>query len=507
MQQRLKQPTNNVKYRNLARYIRVLSIWCALALSVILTACNAKDDETLSDSYTTDSVAISKFSLTADLRVMANLDSVFFSIDLEHGVVFNADSLPKGTNITKLVPKITYPSSVTFAEIEMTGGTHREGTVNYYKNASDTIDFTGDVTLTLGADNQAIKKTYRLKVNVHKEDPDTIYWDNTASLPLPSRLPEPVAQKSVADGNNVYCLIEEADRTFTLSRSSDIFAGSWSKHLIDPGFTPDVESFTLSPEGTFFVIAGGNLMSSADGTSWSLAASGWSSIIGNYHGILLGTSGGVMISWPEGAMTDIALPEGFPVSGYSAPIEFANRWSDNSTLVLFGGAKADGSLSAASWAFDGKSWADIANQPLPALEGIAVVDYYTYLNSTSNGLIKEFEVYLAFGGRDALGNASETVYITYDQGINWRPAPAYMQMPEGMDAGYMVSALAIGTSMESNLSDRWKARRKLPFEIDGDIVRWDCPYIFLFGGFDTNMKLNREIRSGVLQRLTFVPLF
>lgn len=480
-------------------------------MGLAAVSCNAKDEDTVKDDYlASESVAITAFSLSADARVMRNLDSVFFSIDLEHGVVFNADSLPKGTKITKLIPKITYASTVTSAVIEMKGGTHREdGTVNYKANPNDTIDFTADVTLTLSTKND-ISKTYTLKVNVHQEDPDTMYWDAVGDVNLPSRLADPKAQKSVEFGSGVATIIEEADGTYTFSRTSDIFSEEWTKTEISLGFTPRLSSLSSDNSGNLYILSEqGELMQSASGTAWTAAASGWSGIIGMYGEYLIGISGeGTsrrMVSLPSGLGDGIAIPADFPSEGYTRPIEFTNRWTSDPTIVIFGGVSS--ATQSGSWAFDGSQWVDIADKALPYLEGLSVVKYYSYLNSATNGLLKEFEAYLAFGGRDALGNVNETVYITYDNGISWQRAQKYMQLPETVEAGYMVDAIALGTTKESNLTDRWNARRRIPFQVEGDIVKWDCPYIFLFGGYDTAFRLNPTVRSGVLQRLTFVPLF
>ena len=495
-------------HKYLTPFFNCFVIIMTLGIGILATACNAKDEEPDNTDYvTTESVAVTNFYLSPNVKIMKNLDSVYFSIDLEHGVIFNADSLPKGTPVTALIPKISYPSTVTSAVIDMTGGINREGTVDYYSNANDTIDFTGDVKLTLGTSNNAITKTYTLKVNVHREDPDTIYWDRIASMDLPSRLQNPKAQKTVGFKSGVVCIIEEADGSYTVSTTSDIFGGKWIKTRADFSFKPEIESLTVHPDGTLYMIAQDALLHSADGLVWQSVSRGWTGIIGIYGNAVLGASGQTMLSWPENAVASMRLPDNFPVSGHSAPIEFTNRWTSEPTIVLFGGRTADGRISSASWAFDGSQWRDISDKALPPLEGLSVVDYYSYLNSASNGLLKEFEAYLAFGGKDSNGNNNNTVYVTYDHGINWLRAQSYMQLPESVQSGYMVDAVTLGTSMESNLSDRWKSRRRLPFVIDGDIIRWDCPYIFLFGGYDSAMKLNPQIRSGVLQRLTFVPLF
>lgn len=483
----------------------------------LIVACNKKDDEpTVESTYvSTESVAITSFSLTADVRVMQNLDSVFFSIDLEHGVIFNADSLPKGTNVTKLIPKIKYPSTVTAAEIEMTGGTHREGKVNYFSNSSDTIDFTGKVFLTLKA-GENIEKTYRLKVNVHQQDPDTIYWDRLASMDLPSRLPDPKDQKTVAYGSGVISLIEESDGSYTLSSTSDIFEANWQKAEFTPGFAPVLRTLTAATDGTLYMLDDNGGLHSAAGTdaSWTDCDSGWNEIIGFYNGTLLGTaapaSSGTMKSYPDSEYNGLRLPADFPVTGFTRAIEFTNRWTPNSTIVIFGGYPFPADGRCPSWAFDGSQWVNIAENTMPALTGMSVMKYYSYLKSASSSLLKEFDVYLAFGGMDKDGIVNNTLYVSYDYGINWQKAQTYMQLPASVFAGTQVDAIPLGMSMESNLSNRWKStslKRRLPFEIDGDLIKWNCPYIFLFGGMDASYTLQTRIRSGVLQRLSFEPLF
>lgn len=493
-----------------------IAVPATVLTGLLLASCNSKDEPTTgTDNYLASaSVAVTAFSLSPDARVMRNLDSVFFSIDLEHGVIFNADSLPKGTNVTKLMPKITYPSSVTSATITMSGGTHREGTVNYAQNSTDTIDFSGNVTLKLSASGGTFYKEYTLKVNVHKQDPDTIYWERTASSALPSRFENPVAQKAVAAGKEVMVFIQESDGSYTMARTQDIFSASWEKTELPLSFTPDLTSIIRSENGDLYMVStDGTLLTSSDGISWSAIDSGWSAIIGFYSGTLLGLSSGsgtmYMKSYPQGLFPEMEMPALFPKSGFTKAVTFTNRWTPNPTIVIFGGYPFGPSNSSGSWAFDGSQWVNIAENPLPALTGISVIPYYSFLKNSSNSLLKEFEVYLAFGGMDREGNVNNIIYISYDHGISWQKAQNYMQLPETVTAGYEVDALSIGTTLESNLSNRWNISRprRIPFEINGDVVSWECPYIFLFGGYDSSMALNPKIRSGVLQRLTFEPLF
>ena len=47
---------------------------------------------------------------------------------------------------------------------------------------------------------------------------------------------------------------------------------------------------------------------------------------------------------------------------------------------------------------------------------------------------------------------------------------------------------------------------KINYDIDGYIINWDCPYIYLYGGLDAQGTLHNSVWRGVINRLTFVPI-
>ena len=492
------------------RRYNIKAILLILGGLTLISACNSKDDESSGAYVSSESVAITGFKLSPNISIMKNLDSVYFSIDLEHGVVFNADSLPKGTKITKLIPKISYPSTVTAATITMSGGTNRVGTVDYYNSPNDTIDFTGKVTLELKAGN--ISKTYLLKVNVHNVEADTIIWDNTAVAgTLPSRMPTPKAQKTVISDGSTVCLIEESDGSLTLSTSSDLFTGSWDKKAIEAGFSPDIDTFTAT-NGEFYMLSEeGNLYKSADAEQWEDCGVQWSNIIGGYDNYLLGliASGSDVstVSYPEG-LTVANLPANFPAWGYSKPIVNKSAWASNPVLMIFGGESVSGDYCNGAWAFDGTKWTNLADRLLPAMYGVDVFPYYTYLSASTGGE-REISNLVAMGGRMADGSINRDVYISYNNGLSWVKGADYLQLPSVMEIGERCDIVTFDKPMEWDLSNNWKAigPRRIKYEIDGDMVKWNCPYIFIFGGYREDGSLIEDINCGVLRRLTFAPLF
>ena len=161
-----------------------------------LSSCNKKTETEEEVYMPASSVAVTGFSLKSKSGTSVRLDSVFFSIDLNKGVIFNADSLPMGTDITKLVPVISYTSSASAVTLTQSGGRYT-GEIDYKTNPSDSVDFSGKVVLKITAEDKETTRSYSIKVNVHQCEPDSLVWDQLAVTPLQSRLRSPNQQKTL----------------------------------------------------------------------------------------------------------------------------------------------------------------------------------------------------------------------------------------------------------------------------------------------------------------------
>lgn len=493
----------------------------SLLLSVLLlgnaiVSCNAKEDASQPDYQPSASVAVKSFKLNPNIKVMANLDSVFFSIDLDHGIIFNADSLPMGTSVDRLVPVITYPSTVESAEITMTGCTRRNGTVDYMANPSDTLDFSGAVTLKLTADGGNLSRTYRIKINVHKSMADSLMWDKVAISPLPSRLASPKQQKSVTFSNKIFSLIEESDGSMTLASTSDIASAQWEKQALSLNFIPRIRTFVASDNDLYVLDSSNRLLRSSDGKSWNYTGVKWRTLLGGYGDRVLGLTNEVtphhdIFPRPAG-YTPVVIATDFPTENVSNLLTFESKWSDSPYAWLTGGER-DGRQLSATWAYDGDSWAKISNNPLPGLSDALLVPYFVYRKTSTSWIQTEYAVTLCLGGRKSDGTLNRTVYLSYDNGVNWNKGTSLLQLPDYIKTFCSADAAIATTPMESSLENwiRYDTPRpvqyRLQYFIEGQDVNWDCPYIYLIGGIDNSGALIPEIRRGVLARLTFAPLF
>ena len=492
---------------------------CIAMLMGTLSSCNKKTETEEEIYMPASSVAVTDFSLKSKSGSNVKLDSVFFSIDLNRGVIFNADSLPVGTDVTKLVPVISYTSSASAVTLTQSGGRY-EGEIDYKTNPSDSVDFSGKVVLKITAEDKTTTRSYDIKVNVHRMEPDSLMWDRLAVTPIPSRLGAPKQQKTIAYRGSAYTLIQESDDSYTLSVAADLIAGEWDKKTPSFDFNPDVRTLNATEDRLYLLDTAGTLHTSADGLTWDNTGCIWTNIIGAYGNAMLGlrSEGSKLLHtcWPSDAgYAETAVSSDFPVREYTDFVQFSNRWTTLPIGFMVGGRLADGSFTEKTWGFDGDHWAVLSEGMTPRMAGATLVPYYVYRKTSSSLVQTEFSVWLLIGGLRDDGKNNKVIYASYDNGVNWYAVDTQMQLPDYFPGLHNLDGIMAEWPKQASLESNWTATpsRGLPgmarvkYEVEDYEVYWDCPYIYLFGGIKDNSTLNDEIWRGVLNRLTFVPQF
>lgn len=508
------------------RKIAIMMLGPAMMLAA--TACN--DDSGAKDPILPGSCQVTSFALSADTMVCANLDTVFFSIDQLKGEIFNADSLPKGSKITRLVPRITV-ATASIAELYVPRGNGLPDSVhNYLLNPKDSIDFShGPVRLRLVSIDGQSTCDYKIRVNVHKENPDTLVWSRLERAGLPSAFQVINAQATAHTADKFYCLTTY-DGKYCMASATDP-SGTWTYNVLNGfGFTPVISSLSATENALYILDENNNLMTSTDGgKSWTATGQRWNYIYGSHGDQLLGCAlnSGVWqtVSYPQGSPA--AMPAQFPVSGTSQTVTYSFEMSALSQTIIVGGRLADGTISDATWSYDGNSWLRISKTPLPyALEGATVVPYFTVnLNKTTWTATRRSMLVAMFGKRSD-GHFNDTVYMSPDMGMHWEKATpllaAAAKIPARTNAdGFVYKQMLRDTPAKARgISNR---RRWVDIPLDNrntdasalltpavtatsPITEWECPYIYLFGGLDAQGSTYNALYRGVITRFTFKPL-
>ncbi|MDE6527800.1 MAG: hypothetical protein K2L78_01975, partial [Muribaculaceae bacterium] len=389
-------------------------IFSALTLLVALafSACNSSDDVSYDvDQQNLSGVAVKGFSLQNNAKVLNNLDSVFFSIDLNNARIFNASPLPYGTDVSALAVTVTADEcqSLTIYSPDEDGELTE---INYIDDDDAKIDFSrGEVKMTIVSYDGEHSRDYFIKVNVNTVVPDSLFWSDMACKSLPGSFRHPVGQKTVQVDDNIFCLTSDGT-AYNLSRSGNPFDWQWADASVSFPKPVNLRSFTANKTAFYILATDGELLESADGSTWAGTGEYWRSIVAPWDDVtILGlkSSGAGLAHVTYPVTTETVAAADFPVEGNSASVKFSSKWSTLPQIVTMGGKKSDGSMTGATWAYDGSSWAKIA-ESLPAAEGYAVTRYPICETDTMSWRLKVSEVMLAFGGRNGAGVAGRDVY-------------------------------------------------------------------------------------------------
>lgn len=476
-------------------------------VAIALGSCDKKnkEDETIEYYYSsTTNALVSSFRLQANTKVLTNLDSVHFTIDPVRGMIYNADSLPVGTDVSHLLTQVSFKSTIGSAKYYIaynkSGTVHRD-TITYSSSSSDSINFTGSVRLEVTSYDGSVTRSYDVHVNVHQSQPDTLNWPVTARESLPGAAADVVAQRTVQWNNMVVCLVENSD-DYKLSVSNAL-ADAWSTTDFTPGFTPVVNSLASCDGMVGLLDTDGYLHTSEDLQSWTKTDVRWSSIIGGYDDRLLGVTADETPLLDEFPRREdfIAqrVPADFPMTGRSQLVAASNHWTVAQQALMVGGTLADGTVTNKTWGYDGTTWAVINNEnnSLPALCDAILVSYFTYSVNATNYKVTQKDTWLVMGGFTADGTPNRTTYASFNQGIAWSKAAASMQWPGHLPS--MGGAQAI--------IDERTQRAGAPRRVSKPVTEWTVPYIFLFGGHDAQGRLLNNVWCGVISRMTHKPVY
>ncbi len=514
----------------------------ALIASVGLSACNEDPEDYSIDGIDLSinngsNTAITAFNLKANRKIIAGLDSVFFTIDLENFSIYNADSLPKGTNVGKMLVNIGNSGSSKIVIKYTDYDTKEAKEIDYSESGTkDSINFFDDVTITVTSLDERFAKTYDVKVNVHQVEADSLCWGSMQYCSLPTNATA-VAQGTALLGNTLCCFTADADGNVTLARTATPhLPDSWSKESVTLPFVPRLESVKAGTNRLYMLSNDGSLYTSVNATDWTNTDNinngvgyKWVSTLGTVgdtlYGIATDNETYVYACIPAGnsPINGTPVPDDFPVTGTSQMYLFYNQWSTMPQAIITGGRCADGSLSSYTWGFDGKSWVKFGCMPEnAALENMTMFPYYTFTTNTTNWKTTKYTTLFAFGGSSSDGTVNKTVYTSRDFGVNWYKADQNLQLPEEFPALTTAQAFVIDQTLyvdQPNLSGSWNeiAVRRIPawsqIELPATmsraikpITQWECPYIYIFGGVQPNGQLNQNIWRGAINRLTFKPL-
>ena len=486
----------------------ILAMLVMLSSLTVLTSCKDDKEETYSYSTSEMTTLVKGFALQNDASVLENLDSVHFTIDYDKGLIYNADSLPVGTEITKLKVIMEFVNTVKSAVFNISDAEVQADTaINYTTSMSQTIDFTGKTVLTVTSADGSEVKNYEVKVLVHQVEPNMLLWVQNWRRDLPGMSDGLQHFKAVEQDGMMRALTWDGNQCMLLTADA-ANQTSWSKQALSLPFTPNVKTFTATDLDLYMLDMDGNLYTSTDGKEWTSCGVKWFSLLGAYQDRVLGivsddAGNYVHDEYPRSVgFTSKEVEEDFPVKNSSNMIEVQNTWSVAPQAMIVGGINSEGKMIKDTWGYDGQTWGKINNvhsEVLPDMADATLFSYYTFKKLTGVRRYARQSTWYLMGGRKSDGSLNNDIYLSNTQGITWFKGDTTMVQAGFMPKFYGAQAFVCEETLQ--------APQHAPSYIKGAVTSWPCPFLYLYGGYGEDNALLPNVWRGVYNRLTNVPVY
>lgn len=410
------------------------------AATSIMTSCLDNDVEQI--TYTSET-SITGFSLgTLNIDRMGKdkngLDNPYvdtldcsnypFTIDQINRTITNKDSLPVGTHIDKVITSITYDAG-------MLGYTPKGSDHDTIWTSTDSIDFTDPVEFRVYAYSGVEGKPYKVTINVHKQEPDTISWkkfDNSFSAGSLSE------QKAVYANGKVYVFGKNGNGThIEYSDVANDNPSPWEPVTDNIPSSIDTYSATAWAGNIYFLARGTNdkqlykLNVTTDkiepvGTETFEMLIGGNDTKEELYAVINKISNGVSNSvshtykngvWTEDANPFTQFPAGKPFFSNTTTASYNSNITTTVALCYNQGNTANDTTALVfnRISSDNKWEERMQNLPLPNLENVTMIYYDGKLYAFGGGY-KEIKPFSQF-------------YCSTDNGLCWRPVTECMAFP------------------------------------------------------------------------------
>ena len=429
MQLEIKEPLSNMK-------LKVLNIIISLFIAACtITSC--LDSDYTEYEYSSDA-SITAFSIKDSIityyeTVVDGKDTTLsttvvganypFAINQSEGLIYNPDSLPVGTDVSKVVVSINADNYIYIvAENDSVW------------EEKDSLNFEEPIQFKVLAESGVFGRTYTAKINVHQQDPEALGWQKLESN-FDSDIQE---QKAVYLNNTIYVFGKQGEQAFiTKTQATDGKIWSTPVHIDTPA-EADINS-VMAWGNQLYLLAGNELYTSPDGLSWDkVGTTKLHQLIANVYSdktqkIMAIDENNHYTESQDGIIWKSyeKMPDGFPTSSLSfASYPLDTNKDINRTVVLGNHGVASDSTTVAWTQLDVETyWTDLAApshaEACPKLENMTMIHYNN-------------ELYM-FGGsgqRSGIIKPFSTLYNSKDHGITWQTASSKLEFPEEFQTKY-----------------------------------------------------------------------
>lgn len=352
--------------------------------------------------------------------------SIKFNIDQINGRIYSIDSLPSWTNLTRVVPTITYSGTV-YARL------NADSVYYSITSGSDSIDLSTPMDFLVTATDGVSKKHYSVAIHRYSANADSLLWS-----PISNNLKLTGNQKLIVANEKLY-VFANASETPSMSVSTDGITWSEPTALKTVANKIDCQSI-LTFNGRFYALdSDGKIYTSEDAEVWTIASetvvkslpASDKTYLYAYDGEKIIATKDLM-NWEINGTDDIDM---FPETCLSSQT-YNTRTNSDLQVDVLAGLTRNNTTDAVIWykvssseASSNQQWdyitvTDENPYPLPALSNLKMFHYNDVLY--------------------AIGGDNNAFYKSEDNGITWRKVTQYQFPPVSLVADKNVAVSVQG---------------------------------------------------------------
>lgn len=454
----------------------VVTIPCLSLLACMaffFTSCLNNDTASLSGD-----AAIYKFYLVENDSI-EGLSDYLFTIDQVNNRIFNQDSLPYRSDVSKLVPNISFyatPKGWLFND-------------SLTWNGADSLDFSSPLTLTIFSSDGLSSKKYTITVNVHQVDPDSMVWSKT----IPSYSPAMSISGAGAytqnartiSWNGSLWMYNYSSSTIPQLYISSDKGNTWTQNALS-GLTRGTQFEGLSVAGSKLFVyntTDKRLNVSEDGANWTSVnmtalRDSFCYLVGAVDdkvcGIVKDSADYLRFFTTKDFITieysKSVVPLGFPVRGQATAnyetstgvpvlttgLGYGLSYPSNNNQFIFDSTFTDNVYTVMFWSTqDGLNWANLTSNK--ATEILTVTDWnalvakempYGHRTGASLYLCDKI-LYLTGGIKSRSAICDGTIWYSRDGGCNWKEVETKKAFPSNYDPRMNASVIVDDTNIIS----------------------------------------------------------
>ena len=409
----------------------------AMLFMAVFTLASCLNDD--NDYVYTDDSAITSFTVTGAKRYIhtktkkGDKDSVYtttssytgyqFNINQNNNTISNPDSLPYGVDVKKLVCTVYGLNSATVYIKNLKD----EGEGVSVVTTTDSLDFSTERELQVMSNSGRNLRTYKVNVNVHKEQADSFFWtpmtQNTAIEKLATIKTYAIKTNENKDRLFLFGSEDNATKVYVMSDGQTWTAATPNVNGANVALGAKACKSVVTKNDMVYICNEGNILRTTDGNTWEQTGNttGIETLVAASPLRLYGynTEGKLMASADNGATWTMATIDSdaslLPTSNLSYTCT-ALRTNSNSYRVTIYGTTAAGEMAIWSKVDEGDKYSEDQSW---AYHEVHIEDKHT-LPKLNNMSIATYDgKAYALGTPTGQDDSNATLYSSMDGGLTW----------------------------------------------------------------------------------------